>query len=56
VVDTNEIIALKRALENLMNNAALRKRLVANAKERARVDFDPIVSSQAFIQAMEAVL
>jgi glycosyltransferase involved in cell wall biosynthesis len=56
VVDTNEIIALKRALENLMNNAALRQRLVANAKERARIDFDPVVASRAFMQAMESVL
>lgn len=56
VVDTNEIIALKSAIENLLNNAALRQRLVANARERARIDFDPVVASQAFMQAMESVL
>jgi glycosyltransferase involved in cell wall biosynthesis len=56
VVDTDEILSLKRAIENLIDDSELRQRLVTNAKERARVDFDPIVSSQAFIQAMEAVL
>jgi glycosyltransferase involved in cell wall biosynthesis len=56
VVDTNEIPSLKRAIENLMDNSSLRQSLVTNAKERARVDFDPIVSSQAFMQAMDAAL
>lgn len=56
VVDTNEIPSLKRAIEDLMNDSSLRQSLVTNAKERARVDFDPIVSSRAFLQAMDAAL
>jgi glycosyltransferase involved in cell wall biosynthesis len=54
VVDTNEMPSLKRAIEDLMNDSSLRQSLVTNAKERARVDFDPIVSSKAFLQAMDA--
>jgi glycosyltransferase involved in cell wall biosynthesis len=56
VVDPDEIVSLIRAIENLIDDPELRQQLVTNAKERARVDFDPIVSSQAFIQAMEAML
>ena len=56
VVDTNEIPSLKRAIEDLMNDSNLRQSLVTNAKERARVDFDPIVSSKAFLQAMDAAI
>jgi glycosyltransferase involved in cell wall biosynthesis len=56
VVDTNEILALKKAIENLIEDSSLRQRLVTNAKERARVDFDPIISSQSFLQAMDAAL
>jgi glycosyltransferase involved in cell wall biosynthesis len=56
VVDTNEILPLKRAIENLMDDSSLRQSLVTNARARARVDFDPIVSSQAFMQAMDAAL
>jgi len=56
VVDTNETLSLKRAIEDLMDDSRLRQSLVTNAKERARVDFDPIVSSQAFLQAMDAAL
>ena len=56
VVDTNEIPSLKSAIEDLMNDSSLRQSLVTNAKERARVDFDPIVSSRAFLQAMDAAL
>ena len=56
VVDTNEILSLKRAIEDLMNDSSLRQSLVTNAKERARVDFDPIVSSRAFLQAMDVAL
>ena len=56
VVDTNEIVMLQRAIENLMDDSNLRQRLVMNARERARVDFDPIVSSRAFLQAMDAAL
>lgn len=54
VVDTNEISALKRAIEDLVQDSSLREILVRNAKERARIDFDPIVSSQAFLQAIDA--
>jgi glycosyltransferase involved in cell wall biosynthesis len=56
VVDANEILSLKSAIENLVEDSSLRQILVANARERARVDFDPIVSSQAFLQAMQAAL
>jgi glycosyltransferase involved in cell wall biosynthesis len=56
VVDTNEIVTLQRAIENLMDDSSLRQGLVTNARERARVDFDPIVSSQSFMQAMDAAL
>jgi hypothetical protein len=34
----------------------LRKKLITNARERARVDFDPVTASTAFIQAMESLL
>jgi len=53
VVDADEIALLKKAIENLMKDPALRQKLVKNAKERARIDFDPIVSSQAFRQALD---
>jgi glycosyltransferase involved in cell wall biosynthesis len=56
VVDTKEVLSLKSAIENLIEDSSLRQILVANAKERARIDFDPIMSSQAFMQAMDAVL
>lgn len=54
VVDTNEISSLRRAIEDLMHDSGLRQILVRNAKARARIDFDPIVSSQAFLQAIDA--
>jgi glycosyltransferase involved in cell wall biosynthesis len=56
VVDTNETIPLRRAVEDLMGDSSLRQRLVTNAHERARADFDPLVSSQAFMRAMDEAL
>ncbi len=54
VVDVDDVDALKTAVNEIINNLDLRRNLSANAKECARLDFDPILSSQAFIQAMEA--
>jgi glycosyltransferase involved in cell wall biosynthesis len=56
IVDTDEIDSLKKGIENLINDPVLRQRLVSNAKERARIDFDPIVASRAFVQALEMAL
>ena len=56
VVDKNDSGALKMAIVELINNPSLRQRLSDNAKERAFVDFDPIIASQTFLQAIEAIL
>ena len=56
VVDANEALSLRRAIEDLMEDSRLRQRLVTNAQERARADFDPLVASQAFLRAMDEVL
>jgi glycosyltransferase involved in cell wall biosynthesis len=55
VVDEDEIILLKKAIENLIEDPSLRQRLVTNAKERAHIDFDPIVSSRTFMLALEGM-
>lgn len=56
VVDTVEIASLKLSIEKLIEDPELRHRLVSNAKERARLDFDPNLASRAFMKAMEGVL
>jgi glycosyltransferase involved in cell wall biosynthesis len=56
VVDKNDSDSLKRAIDNLIQDPDLRERLVMNAQERARVDFDPVTASKAFLQAMDAAL
>jgi glycosyltransferase involved in cell wall biosynthesis len=56
VVDLNSVEALKTAVNDLINYPGPRQRISNNAKERARIDFDPNLSSQAFVQAMEAAI
>ena len=56
VVDTEEIVSLKCGVEKLIDDPALRQRLVNNAKERARLDYDPNLSSRAFMQVMESAI
>jgi glycosyltransferase involved in cell wall biosynthesis len=56
VVDTDEVTLLQRAMDELINDPNLRRRLVTNAQERARADFDPLVSSETFLRAMEEML
>jgi glycosyltransferase involved in cell wall biosynthesis len=53
VVDENNITFLKKAIESLLVDEILRKKLVSNAIERAIIDFDPIIAAQAFINAIE---
>jgi glycosyltransferase involved in cell wall biosynthesis len=56
VVDSNDPETLKRAILELIENGELRKKLSINARERARVDFDPGMATRALLQAVEAVL
>ncbi len=56
VVDTNDVLALKEGIENLIEDSMLRQTLITNAEERACVDFDPLVASRAFLQAMDMAL
>ena len=53
---SNNVGALKKAFLELMSNAKLREKLCMNARERARMDFDPRSAARAFLQAMEAAL
>jgi glycosyltransferase involved in cell wall biosynthesis len=56
VVDVNDVEVLKEAILKLSNNAELRNKLTVNARERACTDFDPLVASRAFVQALETTL
>jgi glycosyltransferase involved in cell wall biosynthesis len=56
VVDLNSVEAQKNAVNDLINYPDLRQRISNNAKECARIDFDPNLSSQAFMQVMEAAI
>jgi glycosyltransferase involved in cell wall biosynthesis len=56
VVDVNDIESLKQAIVELVNNTECRSKLIRNAQERARADFDPLAASRAFREAVDAVV
>jgi glycosyltransferase involved in cell wall biosynthesis len=56
VVDENDIESLKQAIVELVNNTECRIKLIRNAQERARADFDPLAASRAFREAVDAVV
>ncbi len=56
VVDTSDVFTLKKGIECLLGDSILRQTLITNAQTRARADFDPLISSRAFLQAMEKTL
>jgi glycosyltransferase involved in cell wall biosynthesis len=56
VVDVNDIEVLKQSILEILSRAELRATLGRNAQERARIDFDPLVASQALLQALETTL
>lgn len=52
VVDTNSPSAVAGALERIATDEALRKAVGEKARERARIDFDPVLARAAFRRLM----
>lgn len=54
VVDENDPAQLARAIDSLLNDAALRERLGARARERAKTDFDQVKEQARFVGLLTA--
>jgi len=54
VVDREDPVAIAEAIRSLLDDPSRRDRLVANARERARTDFDPAIGRRKLLELVGA--
>jgi hypothetical protein len=52
VVDQNDPAQLARAIDSLLNDATLRKKLATRARDRAKADFDHVKEKAKFTELL----